>query len=48
VSFNAIEMVPKKVKVSFPTKEGKVSFKAIKKVPKKVKVVFYAKRKKKQ
>ena len=47
VSFTAIKRVPKKVKVSFYTRDGsKVSFPATKRVPKKVKVSFYAKRKK--
>jgi hypothetical protein len=48
VTFTATKKIPKKVNVSFSTKNGeKVSFRATKKVPKKVKVEFYAKRKKK-
>jgi len=49
VSFWATKRVPKRVKVSFYTRDGKlVSFKAIKRVPKRVKVSFYARRKRKR
>jgi hypothetical protein len=47
VTFKATKMMPKKVDVSFRTRQGKkVTFRATKTVPKKVEVDFYAKRRK--
>ena len=45
VVFSAEKKVPKKVKVSFTTRGGKlVQFKAVKKVPRVVKVEFFARK----